>query len=134
MILIVDSGSTKADWISVDNNGKQLLEKIRTLGLNPAILKEKKIYKIIKSSDELMQHREDVTHIFFYGAGCGTATPRSILKEVLEALFIKAKVNVSEDMEAAVFAVTTKPGIVCILGTGSNSCYCLLYTSPSPRD
>ena len=47
MILIVDSGSTKADWISVDNNGKQLLEKIRTLGLNPAILKEKKIYKII---------------------------------------------------------------------------------------
>ena len=65
----------------------------------------------------------NVEALDFYGAGCGTATPRSILKEVLETLFTKAKVNVSEDMAAAVFAATTEPGIVCILGTGSNSCY-----------
>jgi len=34
MILIVDSGSTKSDWIAVDSNGNKLLEKIRTKGLN----------------------------------------------------------------------------------------------------
>lgn len=48
MILVVDSGSTKCDWIAVDKNGNQLLEKIRTKGLNPAILNEKKIKKILK--------------------------------------------------------------------------------------
>ena len=45
MILIVDSGSTKCDWKAVDNQGNQLLEKIRTKGLNPALLSEKKIKK-----------------------------------------------------------------------------------------
>ena len=126
MILIVDSGSTKADWISVDNNGKQLLEKIRTLGLNPAILKEKKIYKIIKSSDELMQHRKDVTHIFFYGAGCGTEKPRLQLKAILEDIFINAEVDVQEDTYAAVRATLShddEAAVVCILGTGSNCSY-----------
>ena len=80
MILIVDSGSTKCDWIAVDKNGNQLLEKIRTKGLNPAILSEKKLKKTIKKSKELKENREKVTHIFFYGAGCGTENPRLALK------------------------------------------------------
>ena len=42
MILIVDSGSTKCDWFAIDTDGKQLLEKQRTKGLNPAILSGKK--------------------------------------------------------------------------------------------
>jgi N-acetylglucosamine kinase-like BadF-type ATPase len=33
------------------------------------------------------------------------------------------EVIVKEDMVAAAYAATTEPGIVCILGTGSNSCY-----------
>jgi len=32
MILIVDSGSTKSDWIAVDNNGKQLFENVYFYG------------------------------------------------------------------------------------------------------
>lgn len=123
MILIVDSGSTKADWISVDNNGKQLLEKIRTSGLNPEILKEKKLYKIIRKSEELMEHKRDVTHIFFYGAGCGTENPRLLLKKVLEDIFINAEIEVTEDTMAAVRATVNddnESAVVCILGTGSN--------------
>ena len=126
MILIVDSGSTKADWISVDNNGKQILEKIRTNGLNPEILKEKKLYKIIRKSDELMKHKRDVTHIFFYGAGCGTENPRILLKRVLEDIFVSAQVEVTEDTMAAVRATLNhddEAAVVCILGTGSNCSY-----------
>ena len=48
MILIVDSGSTKCDWLAIDNSGKQLLEKQRTKGLNPAILSKKKLSSTIK--------------------------------------------------------------------------------------
>jgi len=52
MILIVDSGSTKCDWLATDNSGKQLLEKQRTKGLNPSILSKKKLHSIIKKNEE----------------------------------------------------------------------------------
>lgn len=126
MILIVDSGSTKCDWISVDQDGKQIQERIRTGGLNPEILKEKKLYKIIRKSDELMKNKREVTHIYFYGAGCGTESPRLLLKRVLEDIFINAKVQVTEDTMAAVRATLNhddEAAVVCILGTGSNCSY-----------
>lgn len=126
MILITDSGSTKCDWIVVDNNGEQLQEKIRTKGLNPAILKEKKLKKIIRSSDELMQFNHQVTHIFFYGAGCGTENPKQMLTEILESIFINAEVDVQEDTMAAVRATINhndEAAVVCIMGTGSNCSY-----------
>lgn len=126
MILIVDSGSTKCDWIAVDNNGNQLLEKIRTKGLNPAILKEKKLFKIIKASEELMTVKDQVTDIYFYGAGCGTENPRLLLTQVLRSLFLKANVEVKEDTMAAVRATINTPdeaAVVCIMGTGSNCSY-----------
>ena len=126
MFLIVDSGSTKCDWISVDENGKQLLEKIRTKGLNPAILAEKKLHKIISKSEPLMAHKEDVKHIFFYGAGCGTEKPRLQLKAVLESIFKNAIVDVYEDTLAAIRATINhdkEAAVVCIMGTGSNCSY-----------
>ncbi|HNP66909.1 MAG TPA: N-acetylglucosamine kinase [Aequorivita sp.] len=122
MTLITDGGSTKCDWVLLDNSG-ELVFKTATSGLNPTVVLKEELLLRIASNEDLKSVFNSVEILDFYGAGCGTATPRNILKEVLEALFIKAKVNVSEDMEAAVFAVTTKPGIVCILGTGSNSCY-----------
>ncbi|MBJ6367678.1 N-acetylglucosamine kinase [Snuella sedimenti] len=126
MILIVDSGSTKSDWIAVDKNGKQLLEKIRTKGLNPAILPEKKLKKIIKKNKDLKANRADVTHVFFYGAGCGTEKPTAMLKSVLEEIFENAAVEVNEDTMAAVYSTINDPkeaAVVCILGTGSNCSY-----------
>lgn len=126
MIFIVDSGSTKCDWLTIDNTGKQLLEKQRTKGMNPAILSEKKLIKIIKNNTAINEVRKDVTHIFFYGAGCGTEKPRLLLKRVLEEFFVNADVDVKEDTYAAVYATVgdaLEPAVVCILGTGSNCSY-----------
>lgn len=126
MILIVDSGSTKCDWIAVDSKGNQLLEKIRTKGLNPAILSVKKLKKIIKKNKDLKQHREAVTNVFFYGAGCGTENPKLALKIVLQEAFPNSDVTVDEDTMAAVYATlnsATEAAVVCILGTGSNCSY-----------
>ena len=126
MILIVDSGSTKCDWIAVDKKGNQLLEKLRTKGLNPAILSEKKLTKIIKKNKKLKNNREAVSHVFFYGAGCGTDRPIALLKIVLQQIFINADVEVREDTMAAVFATLNQDNeaaVVCILGTGSNCSY-----------
>jgi len=126
MILITDGGSTKCDWIVVDTNGKQLREKIRTKGLNPAILKDKKLKKIIRKSDDLMAFNHEVTHVFFYGAGCGTENPKQMLTEVLESIFINAEIDVQEDTMAAVRATVNsndEAAVVCIMGTGSNCSY-----------
>lgn len=126
MILIVDSGSTKSDWIAVDKNGNQLFEKIRTSGINPAILSEKKLRKIIKKSEELNEIKAQVSHVFFYGAGCGTENPKQLLKGILEDFFSNALVEVDEDTMAAVYATISAPdeaAVVCILGTGSNCSY-----------
>ncbi len=126
MIFIVDSGSTKCDWLAIDSQGNQLLQKQRTKGMNPAILSEKKLYKTIKKNATLDQVKNDVTHVFFYGAGCGTEKPRQLLEDVLHNFFPNSKAEVREDTYAAVYATvgaSLQPAVVCILGTGSNCSY-----------
>jgi len=123
MIFIVDSGSTKCDWLAIDNKGNQLLEKQRTKGLNPAIISRKKLLKTIRNNTIISQVKEEVTHVFFYGAGCGTDKPRKLLEGVLQDFFSNAKTVVKEDTYAAVYAtvgISLEPAVVCILGTGSN--------------
>ncbi|CAH8283161.1 N-acetylglucosamine kinase-like BadF-type ATPase [Mariniflexile fucanivorans] len=126
MILIVDSGSTKSDWIAVDNNGKQILEKVRTKGLNPEVLKGDKLKKLIKKNPDLKANRKDVTHVFFYGAGCGTDRGKEIVRAALVEVFPEALIKVEEDTLAAVYGTIshdTEAAVVCILGTGSNCSY-----------
>ncbi len=122
MILIADGGSTKADWILLDKSGEQVL-KTRTNGLNPAVFEADLLRHRIKENLELMKYKDKVTNLYFYGAGCGTDGPTLLLKSIFEFIFESADVVVKEDTYAATYAVTSKPGIVCILGTGSNSCY-----------
>lgn len=122
MILIADGGSTKADWILLDNNGEVVL-KTRTAGLNPAVFPAELLQARIEENEDFRVYKEKITHVYFYGAGCGTKKPTALLKSILESFFTNATVEVKEDTYAATYAVTTEPGIVCILGTGSNSSY-----------
>lgn len=122
MTLITDGGSTKCDWVLLDISGT-IIFKTATLGLNPAVVPDEELFQRIATNQTLKNVSKKIETLHFYGAGCGTATPCEILKNVLAQLFPAAKITVSEDMAAAVYAATTTPGIVCILGTGSNSCY-----------
>ncbi|MFO7719236.1 MAG: N-acetylglucosamine kinase [Gillisia sp.] len=123
MILIADGGSTKCDWILLNNNGDQIF-KTRTKGLNPAVFPENMLEQRIEENPELQEVKSTVERIHFFGAGCGTETPRKLLEDIIANFFTNAsEVLVKEDMVAAAYAATTEPGIVCILGTGSNSCY-----------
>ena len=122
MILITDGGSTKCDWILLDPCGNVVL-KTRTQGLNPAVIAEDELRARIRSNADLVSLFSKVDGVDFYGAGCGTKTPVKILHGVISELFENAIVTVNEDTVAAVYAATSEPGIVCILGTGSNSCY-----------
>lgn len=125
MIFIIDSGSTKSDWIAVDEHGTQLFDKVRTKGLNPAILTPNELLGRIQESDALRKYKDDVKKIFFYGAGCGTEAPNLALGQVLRSYFINAEVTVEEDTLAAVYSTINdnEPAVVCIMGTGSNCTY-----------
>ncbi|MBT0608431.1 BadF/BadG/BcrA/BcrD ATPase family protein [Aequorivita echinoideorum] len=122
MILIADGGSTKCDWVLMDSHGEVIL-KTRTRGLNPSVVPQDDLYERVRENEDLQSIFEKIDQVDFYGAGTGTKTPRQILTNVIAEIFPNAKVLVQEDLEAAVYAATTEPGIVCIIGTGSNSCY-----------
>ncbi|WP_264509840.1 N-acetylglucosamine kinase [Flavobacterium sp. N1719] len=124
MKLLVDSGSTKADWIAIDENGKVLFTT-QSLGLNPEVLDKEEIIARLDDKFDISHNKDKATHLFFYGAGCGTDRMKNFLTEVFENYFSKAAVVVHEDTYAAVYATTPKDeeAIVCILGTGSNCSY-----------
>jgi len=124
MKLIVDSGSTKADWIAIDDNGKVMFTT-QTLGLNPEILDKDEIINRLNDRFDILQNKKSATHLFFYGAGCGTDRMKIFLSQIFKEYFSNAIVVVEEDTYAAVFATTPKDekAIVCILGTGSNCSY-----------
>lgn len=123
MILIADGGSTKADWIALDNDKNEIF-RVRTLGLNPAVIQEEELKNRIINMFQLINIKNEVTEVHFYGAGCGTPKPVEVLRNVMQNIFVNANIHIAEDMLAAVYAASgKKPSIVCILGTGSNSCY-----------
>jgi N-acetylglucosamine kinase-like BadF-type ATPase len=121
MKLIVDSGSTKADWIAIDDSGKVLFTT-QTLGLNPEILEGDEIVERLNDRFDILQNKKNATHLFFYGAGCGTERLKVELSQIFQTYFPNAIISVHEDTYAAVYATTPKgeQAIVSILGTGSN--------------
>ncbi len=121
MILLADSGSTKTDWGLVENG--KLVKRLRTSGMNPFQMSEEAITEEIKNHlvPELPSTVLDEVH--FYGAGC-TKEKQPIVERALRAnLTINGECEVASDMLGAARGICGhKPGIACILGTGSNSC------------
>lgn len=124
MILIADSGATKSDWIALDSKGKEAF-RTQTLGLSPEVLTREVIEDRLANNYELSKNKEEISHLYFYGAGCGTDRMKQFLREIFKLFFPNAEVDVKEDTYAAIYSTTKigKQGIVCILGTGSNCSY-----------
>lgn len=123
MILIVDSGSTKSDWVILNHEGKELF-RTETIGFNPYFISKKEIENEISKNNKLLNLKKSASKIFFYGAGCSSKKMNIIVEKALISSFINASIMVEHDLLAAAYAAYNgKPAIVCILGTGSNSCY-----------
>lgn len=123
MIAIVDGGSTKCDWVILESSGK-ITQKTETLGFNPNIINADLIPQEIEKNQHLFFIKDHLQEIYFYGSGCGTSENKATIENQFKKVFPFANVTVKEDMTAAAYAAYNgKPAIVCILGTGSNSCY-----------
>lgn len=123
MIAIVDGGSTKCDWVILENSGK-VSQKTESIGFNPNIINADLIPQEIEKNPHLFLIKNQLDYVYFYGSGCGTVENALLVETQLQKVFPYAKITVKEDLTAAAYAAYNgKPAIVCILGTGSNSCY-----------
>ena len=122
MILIVDSGSTKSDWILLED--QKMTRQFSTMGFNPYFHNESVIRKAILGHPNLSHIAGEITEVYYYGAGCSTPDMVAIVKAALKSVFVNAKINVDHDLTASAYATYDgRPAIACILGTGSNACY-----------
>lgn len=119
MILIADSGSSKTDWRVIREDGK--VEQFRTVGFNPYYQKEEDMLRDLRTK-EILALKGSIEEVYFYGAGCTAEKNKASVRRVINAIIGDATVEVDYDLIAAAKATCGhKPGIACILGTGSNS-------------
>ena len=86
MILIVDSGSTKTDWIAIDDIGNELFST-KTLGLNPTMLSNEILSERIKNNFDIYNNRDKVSKIYFYSAGLGVDSTKQRILKVFKSIF-----------------------------------------------
>ena len=130
LILIADSGSTKTDWTLMDVSttfpATHPLMTLQTEGLNPYHKTEEELAGVLKtlSTHESLRSALLVNlQVYFYGSGC-TEAKMPLMRQLLSAAFPRAQISVADDLLGAARALCGHvPGIACILGTGSNSCY-----------
>jgi glucosamine kinase len=121
MILIADSGSTKTTWClaALQPETRQM---ILTSGINPYYQTGEEILSTLQN--EFTAGSQGVKAIWFYGAGCINPTVNEVVSGALYSFFGTETIEVGTDLMAAARALCGhQPGIACILGTGSNSCY-----------
>ena len=120
MKIIAESSSTRTEWALVD--GERIVEHAFTTGINPFFQSRREISHCIRLELGEAFFRRRWDHVYFYGAGCSSQEKRKIIESSLVAQF-KTPVTVESDLLGAARGLLVRsPGIVCILGTGSNSC------------
>ena len=122
MIVIADSGSTKCNWQLVDDSGS--VRRVQSRGINAVLQRPDEVEALLR---ETFAEPVQADALHFYGAGCGERYPEQSarLREALARYFPAARIAVESDLMGAARALLGgRAGIACILGTGSNSCWC----------
>lgn len=123
MKFVIESGSTKANWAMLNNEGS-IAGTFDTMGFNPFFHTSDFIAKQIRENAALANTAVEIDEVFFYGAGCSSDYYKQIVSSGLMQVFEKASIHVNHDLAAAAYSTYTgEPCICCIIGTGSNSCY-----------
>ena len=120
-ILIADSGSTKCEWRVT---GSRKVTSYFTQGMSPYFLNAEQMENVIRTELMKKMKKTEPEEIHFYGTGNKNPKNAAMIKKVLQKVFPDAEVSVDHDLLGASRALCQRePGIACILGTGSNSCY-----------
>lgn len=122
MLVVVDAGSTKADWLVHD--GKQLIGSYQSMGFNPLFHDADTVENELNGNHGLKSICSDVSEVHYFGAGCSSPDMNAVISDGLGRFFTKAKIMVEHDLLGSALATCgNEEGIACIIGTGSNSCW-----------
>lgn len=122
MIVVADSGATKTDWRVIDKN--QRVVSFETIGLSPYFNTEADFLSALTHNFPIAINPNDVASVYFYGSGCGVQERGENVASYLQLFFSNALVSAYSDALGAARALFgNKPGVVVILGTGSNITY-----------
>lgn len=117
MKLIVDGGSTKMEWILLEDEA--VMDRFTTEGFNPNYSDRQNLIDMCNG----VSLPNEIQSVYYYGTGCGNELNCQIIKEIFQNRFPSAEIHVSHDLMAVCHAVLGhEKGIACILGTGSNAC------------
>ncbi len=123
MQLIVDSGSTKTDWVLLQDN--QILISTHSIGINPYFQNKDEVSDIISKQvkPHLENHLSKIELVHYYGTACSTEENCLLIKNAIQQSLGLKNIYVEHDLLAAARALCQREwGIAGILGTGSNSC------------
>jgi glucosamine kinase len=121
MWIVCDSGSTKADWAIIKNDGSR--EIISTIGFNPFYQDSMFIANELRKEFVHKVEVKDVERVYYYGTGIHDKHRANIVKIGLQEIMPNAGITVEHDLLASARATCKdQPGIACIIGTGSNTC------------
>jgi len=121
IILIADSGSTKAEWCLLDGKKRKT---IYTQGISPYFLNTDQIQQLLEAELKKKLNKVEPDEIYYYGTGVNNPENVKSIKLALKKTFIKATISINNDLLGAAKALCgNEKGVACILGTGSNSCY-----------
>jgi len=119
--LIAESSTTRTEWSLVEDG--EVLAHAYTSGLNPFFMTRREISHSIRLELPPEFFKRRWSHVYFYGAGCSGPEKNKIVESSLVAQF-KTPVTVMSDLLGAARGLLVRePGLACILGTGSNSCF-----------
>ena len=123
MILIADCGSTKIDWCIL--KGDKLVKQFFTTGVNALLMPEDKIRATFETELKPQVEGSEIFEVYYYGAGClSEEICSNVSRSIASVIPSATTISVNSDLIAAARALCGRnPGIACILGTGSNSCY-----------
>ena len=116
--LIVDSGSTKADWVAISKG--EVLWTEQTQGLNALLCSKDDLISLVGSSANIKSIQSEKINLYFYGAGCMKKEAAEKMASILKTQFIIANIEARSDLLGAARAVSDKePFVLSIFGTGS---------------
>ena len=123
MIAIAESGSTKCEWVILNDEG--LVESnFKTQGFNPDFHDTEYVANTLSHCVDLFSSKDKINSVYFYGASCSSKKLNQRIVLGLQQVFRNAEIVVDHDLLAAAYSLYEGvPLITCIIGTGSNSCY-----------
>lgn len=120
-ILLIDSGSTKTHWCMMHAGVVRL--SWHSPGINPYFQEASEIIQTARPSLPPQLTTEPPGLIYYYGAGVSTSENQARIHSFLKSIFPETSLHIHNDLLAAARSTSAQtPGLIGILGTGSNLC------------